>query len=82
MPAGCDQMDRDNGALCTEHCRPGQQSADTAQPPAVPAAMPMLLYLLPAATLPVAGSPFFASPSAQPAAAPPPHAILHCVLRI
>ena len=84
MPPGCDQMDRDNGTLCAEHCRFGQQSADTAQPPAVQPAVPTLLYQLPSEALPAAGatSSLPASAAQLAAAPPPPHAILHCVLRI
>ncbi|MED5622389.1 hypothetical protein [Ideonella sp. BN130291] len=82
MP-GCDEMDPDAAALCAEHCRFGQQSVDTAAQPAVQAAAPALLYLLPDAPVLLANG---ASPQAAvdtpPAAPPPPHAILHCVLRI
>jgi len=82
MPAGCDQMDRDAANLCAEHCHFGQQSSDTAPMPVAIAPLPALLYMLPAsddadgATRPL--------PSANPLldAAPPPHAILYCVLRI
>jgi len=84
MP-GCDQMDPDAAALCAEHCRFGQQSADAAPQPAVQAATPTLLYLLPDLPLLAVGpgGAFHASPDAAvPAAPPPSHAILHCVLRI
>ncbi len=84
MP-GCDQMDPDAAALCAEHCRFGQQSADAASPPAVQAGTPALLYLLPAepiSTLASAGAASAPPDATIPAAPPPPHAILHCVLRI
>ena len=83
MP-GCDQMDPEAAALCAEHCRFGQQSADTASPPAVQPAIPMLLYLLPGEAMAplMSAGPAPAPDSAMLAAPPPPHAILHCVLRI
>jgi len=82
MP-GCDQMDRSASNLCAEHCHFGQQSSDTVPAPVVLAPMLALLY----AVLPVAdaaGATAVGAPAtdAPPAAPPPPHAILHCVLRI
>jgi hypothetical protein len=82
MPAGCEQMDRDTANLCAEHCHFGQQSSDTAPMTVVFAPVPALLYVLPAdGEADADGRPL---PSADPQieAAPPPHAILHCVLRI
>jgi hypothetical protein len=83
MPSGCDQMDRNAANLCAEHCHFGQQSSDTAPLPVVFAPLPALLYVLPTEPESADGSvrPLL---SADPllAAAPPPHAILHCVLRI
>ena len=35
MPPGCDQIDTNAANLCAEHCHQGQQSADTANVPAV-----------------------------------------------
>ena len=83
MPAGCDQMDRDTANLCAEHCHFGQQSSDTASVPLVFAPVPSLLYVLPADAEEVDGA-THPLPGADPrlVAAPPPHAILHCVLRI
>lgn len=82
MP-GCDQMDRSAANLCTEHCHFGQQSSDTAPVPVVIAPMLALLYVvLPAADAAggaAAGVPAIDAPWPAP---PPPHAILHCVLRI
>jgi len=40
MTPGCDQIDQGAANLCTEHCRFGQQSADTAPLPVVLAAIP------------------------------------------
>lgn len=81
--SGCNQMDPDAANLCLEHCRAGHQSSDTAPVPVHFAATPALLYVIPAEPELLAGS----SPSllaADPliSSAPPPHAILHCVLRI
>jgi hypothetical protein len=78
----CDEIDRDAANLCTEHCRIGQQSADTAPAPLVLAVAPALLYSLPVETESISG---FMTPSSASyavlAAPPPPHAILHCVSR-
>ena len=84
--SGCDQMGRMDSAapnLCLEHCRAGHQSSDTAPAPVVFAATPALLYVLPTGLEPVAGSsPSLPATDALLASAPPPHAVLHCVLRI
>ena len=84
--SGCDQMGQmDSGApnLCLEHCRAGHQSSDTAPAPVVFAMTPALLYVLPTELEPIAGSsPSFPATDPRVASAPPPHAILHCVLRI
>ena len=83
MPA-CDQIDQNAANLCTEHCRQGQQSADTTPAPVVLAAIPTLLYSLPLEPAHALGSGrSLPAPDASLAAAPPPpHAILHCVFRI
>jgi len=84
MPPGCDQIDPGAANLCTEHCRQGQQSADTAPAPAVSPGIPTLLYSIPIEPQHVLGSGrSFPAPDASVDAAPePPHAILHCVFRI
>jgi len=84
MPPGCDQMDPDAANLCAEHCRQGQQSADTAPAPSVSAGIPTLLYSIPIEPQHALGSGrSFPAPDASVDAAPePPHAILHCVFRI
>lgn len=83
MPPGCDQVDQDAANLCAEHCRYGQQSADTASAPVVAAPVPSLLYFLTLETESLAGS-ARALPASDPVLVvrPPPHAILHCVYRI
>ena len=74
-------MDPAFAALCAEHCHHGQQS-DHAATLAVPAPVLTALYQTPPAPEPgVAPRPAAASTSA-PAAAFPPHAILHCCFRI
>ena len=84
MPPGCDQIDSDAANLCAEHCRQGQQSADTAAAPAVSPGIPTFLYSIPIEPQHVRGSGrSFPAPDASVDAAPePPHAILHCVFRI
>ena len=84
MPPGCDQMDPNAANLCAEHCRQGQQSADTANVPAVSLGIPTFLYSLPLEPQHSLGSGrSFPAPDACLDAAPePPHAILHCVFRI
>ena len=85
MP-GCDrmsmQMDQKAPTLCAEHCKLGHQSADATPAPVVLAGAPAVLYVLPPAIEPMPGS-GRAYPLADAVlAAPPPHAILHCVHRI
>jgi hypothetical protein len=81
VPAGgCDQMDQQAPNLCAEHCHFGQQSSDTPSVPAVFAPLPALLYVLPEAQDAYGHASF--PRDLLPVAAPPPHAILHCVLRI
>ena len=84
MPPGCAQMDPDAPNLCAEHCHQGQQSADTANMPAVGLGIPTLLYSLPLEPQHSLGSGRSCpAPDAWLHAAPePPHAILHCVFRI
>ena len=84
MPPGCDQMDPNAANLCAEHCHQGQQSADTANVPAVSLGIPTFLYSLPLEPQRSLGSGrSFPAPDACLDAAPePPHAILHCVFRI
>jgi hypothetical protein len=83
MSPDCDQIDRDAANLCAEHCRHGQQSADTASAPVVLAPVPTLLYWLPLELEPPLGS-ARALPAPDPVLAvrSPPHSILHCVYRI
>ena len=84
MPPGCYQLDPDAANLCAEHCRQGQQSADTVSAPVVGLGIPTFLYSLPLEPQHSLGSGrSFPAPDARLAAAPePPHAILHCVFRI
>ena len=83
MAPGCDQLDPSAANLCAEHCHQGQQSADTAASPAVGAAIPTLLYLIPTELqhLPGSGRSAPAVVDSVVAAPEPPHAILHCVFR-
>ena len=83
MAPGCDQLDPEAANLCAEHCRQGQQSADTAAAPAVSAAIPTFLYLIPTEPQhwPGSGRSAPAVDDSVGAAPEPPHAILHCVFR-
>jgi hypothetical protein len=76
-------IDPDAANLCVEHCRFGQQSADTPAAVQAPATAPALLYEIPAPSeaVPAADRSFLCLDPAV-ATPPPPHAILHCVLRI
>ena len=84
MSPGCDQIDPNAANLCAEHCRQGQQSADTASAPVVNLGIQTFLYPLPLEPQHALGSGrSFPALDAQLDAAPePPHAILHCVFRI
>jgi hypothetical protein len=84
MPPGCDQIDPDAANVCAEHCRHGQQSADTAAAPVVGLGIPTFLYSLPLEPQHALGSgrSFPAFDPRLDAAPEPPHAILHCVFRI
>jgi hypothetical protein len=83
MPPGCNHLDQKASNLCAEHCKVGQQSSDTAPVPVVLAPALSVLYVLPYDRQASEG-PAAPGSSIDPllAAAPPPHAILHCVLRI
>lgn len=81
----CEQMrwtmvDPASAKLCAEHCNYGQQS-DQPSPLPVPGVLLNTLYVTPAASDPAAAQrPAAVAPDA--AAAAPPHAILHCCLRL
>jgi hypothetical protein len=78
-----DTIGQDGSNLCAAHCSQGEQRADTAQPPTLQAAMPMLLYALPVEAVNSVGSgrACLARDADRATAPAPPHAILHCVLR-
>ena len=83
---GCAGMAMDNpdavsGNLCAAHCQYGQQS-DQASTLSVPAALMTALYLTPLVPEPALPPRSAASTLSALVAATPPHAILHCVLRI
>ena len=80
--ASCDQIDDSAANLCVEHCRFGQQSADHASAPTVPAALLTTLYTLPVQPEPFGNGWPSADSKFQRVAASPPHAILHCCFRI
>jgi len=80
MPRG-PALDPAAPSLCAAHCHQGQQS-DQVPSLAVPAALWVALYAMP----PAPGPLVLPRPRAEAvharAAAPPPHAILHCCFRI
>jgi hypothetical protein len=81
--SGCNQMDPNAANLCLEHCRAGHQSSDTAPVPVDFATTPALLYVIPnEPELLTGSSPSLLAADSLVSSAPPPHAILHCVLRI
>ena len=84
MPADCDERGPDSANLCVEHCRFGQQTADTSATALTWHAVPVLLYPVAFAPLPLAvRAPAGPAPHRRwVAALAPPHAILHCVFRI
>lgn len=79
---GCGQVDDSAVNLCAEHCRFGQQSADHAPAPAVPAVLMTALYAFPAPPEPLGHVRPPADMEFEQVAASPPHAILHCCFRI
>ncbi len=79
---GCDQIDDSAANLCAEHCRFGQQSADHASAPTVPAALLATLYTLRVQPEPLGHGWPSADSKFKRVAASPPHAILHCCFRI
>ncbi len=81
MQSGCEQMDSQAPNLCAEHCKVGQQNSDTTPAPMVAPPVLALLYEVTALTQVRHASPRPPDRVAC-AAAPPPHAILHCVFRI
>lgn len=72
-------LDPDSANLCAEHCKYGQQS-DHASTLTVPTALLTALYTT--VPEPPRCPAMAANRSGAPAAAFPPHAILHCVFRI
>ncbi len=74
-------QDRALPNLCTEHCRYGQ-AVDLSATPAVPAALLVSLYEVPLAPESAGRAQPLAARGDPSAAAPPPHAILHCCFRI
>ena len=85
MP-GCDRADgtpRAASAPCAGHCSMGQQTIDSHPAPMLLAPPAALLYVV-SAPADAHGGECAAASTVDPllAATPPPHAILHCVLRI
>jgi hypothetical protein len=81
----CDSMaapcEHGPSSLCSEHCHAGQQS-DQVPGASVAPALPAGAHPLPAPVLQAAHAPLVARDVPARAAAPPPHAILHCCFRI
>ncbi|WP_185878965.1 hypothetical protein [Variovorax sp. MHTC-1] len=77
-----DGMDPKLSNLCVAHCQYGPQSADHAQALAMPAVLATYLYTLPPLGEVAVNAGLPPGPGRPPAAAEPPHAILHCCWRI
>ena len=75
-------MDPAQPNLCAAHCQSGQQNADGKPAPSVPAALPTSLYPRALADLSADSQRASTAPDDPPPKADPPHAILHCCLRI
>lgn len=78
MLGGSGPLDAALPNLCLAHCQHGQQSGDHSPAPTVPAMLLTSLYTLPA----LAEGSVTTAPDGAPPAAAPPHAVLHCCLRI
>lgn len=79
----CEHLDAQSPNLCVEHCRQGQQSADTARLHVVMATTLAVLYARPAWGDPELPSTARArAPDIACAPPPLPHAVAHCVLRL
>ncbi|MBC7730865.1 MAG: hypothetical protein H7306_03055 [Bacteriovorax sp.] len=74
-------MDPDFANLCAEHCHHGQQS-DQASTLNVPAVLLTALYDTSPAPVPGASPGAAVEAASSRVAAPPPHTLLHCCLRI
>jgi hypothetical protein len=82
MGSSSEQLDRNASTLCAEHCHFGDKSSDTAPVPVAFAPAFALLYVVPSEpALDADSSPPLCAADPGLLAAPPPHAILHCVLR-
>jgi hypothetical protein len=85
MPADCEHMGRMDEAtpnLCVAHCQLGQQSADSQPAPTVPPVLPNVLVVALADPAALESNGRLQASECFPAAASPPHAILHCCFRI
>jgi hypothetical protein len=76
-----DGMDPRLSNLCVAHCQYGPQTADHAQALTMPAVPPTYLYTLPPLGEIAVNAGLSPEPGRPPAAAEPPHAILHCCWR-
>lgn len=82
----CDDMARPpepiSANLCSEHCHYGQQTFDPGQVPSLSPTLFTVLYVVPAFVPAEPSRLIPAETRAVPAAALPPHTILHCCLLI
>jgi len=68
--------------LCAEHCQHGQQTFNPGQVPSLAPGLFTVLYVVPAFVAAEWSRLIRAETRAVPAAAAPPHTILHCCFRI
>jgi hypothetical protein len=81
MGAGCDRLDPALPNLCVAQSRYGQQSADHSPALTVPAVLLTSLYTLSPLGERAERIGLASGPEGPPAAAGPPHAVLHCCFR-
>ncbi|CAM3698467.1 hypothetical protein [Roseateles saccharophilus] len=78
---GAGDLDHKAPNLCAEHCKTGQQANDASPAPVIAQPTPGLFYVLTGVEADTAGAQAVAATDPLLDVPPPPHAILHCVLR-
>lgn len=81
-PAQPSQVDPDQASLCAGHCQSDQQNADTRTLPVPPLALVAGYFSLEPLSASGERDSIVLASGALPPLADPPHAVLHCCLRI